>query len=97
MWIDYKLLTVLPSRSIHQISSCCKLENIEDFLKHKKTLVFEIENLKCNNKKVAYIDWKLLDMLRSFNLNPHDFHEESHKAIGQILLDSKKLHVIELT
>jgi hypothetical protein len=96
MYIDYKLFTALPSRNIYKIESCCKIEDIEDFIKHKSTLFFEIMNIECDNKKIAFVDWKLLGMLMKLNSNPYDFNESSSQATRDILLKSKDLYVIEL-
>jgi len=95
MYVNYRLFSALPSRGIHRIESICKMECIGDLIKCKSTLFFEIGDIECDNKKVAFIDWKLLDLLNGLN-RYSDFHEESSNAIREILLASKKLHVIEL-
>ena len=94
MYVEYELFTALPSRSIYKLKSICKIEEIVNILSRKSVLFMSIENLSYNDKKLAFIDWKLLRMFNKFNL--YDFNESSSRAISEILKRSKDLHIMEL-
>ena len=90
--ISYKALSILPSGSVFEIESCVELEKI-GLLFNERLLFLKIDNIKCDNKKVAVLN---ASMLRELNImNRQTFNESTSDAIGRILLESRNLYVLD--
>lgn len=93
-WIDYKACIILPSCSTFVIESYSRVEKMDELITSISNLFYlVINNIKYNDKKVAILNTKLLDMMQT--IQKVKFNENLYQEIGKFLLESKKFHVID--
>ena len=93
-FLSYKACVILPSCSTYIFDCHSKLEKFDDLIQNMSNLLYLIiNNVTCNNKKVAVLNTELLKMTNK--IQRVEFNESLYKSVGAFLLESRNLHVID--